>query len=62
MLFRSDVALSLQPNATDWVSRWQDGPPPQWANAVGRVTVASFAFPVELEDEAVIQRYHRWLV
>jgi hypothetical protein len=57
----ADAILSLQPNAIDWVARWQDGPPPQWVDAVGRVTVASLAFPVELDDQAVIQRYHRWL-
>lgn len=57
----ADAALSIQPKPIDWVCRWQDGPPPQWVEAVGRVTVASFAFPVELQDQGVLQRYHRWL-
>jgi hypothetical protein len=57
----ADAILGLQPNAIDWVARWHDGPPPQWVEAVGRITVASLAFPVELDDPAVIQRYHRWL-
>ncbi len=57
----SDAVFSMQPNAVDWLSRWEGSPPPGWVGAANRVMVASLAFPVELADQAVIQRYHRWL-
>jgi hypothetical protein len=57
----ADAAFSVQPNAVDWVDRWEGSPPPGWVDAASRVMVASLAFPVELADQAVIQRYHRWL-
>jgi hypothetical protein len=57
----ADAAFSVQPNAVDWADRWEGSPPPGWVDAASRVMVASLAFPVELADQAVIQRYHRWL-
>lgn len=42
-------------------ARWAGSPPPGWVDAANRVMVASLAFPVELADQPVIQRYHRWL-
>jgi len=57
----ADAVLSLQPTAVDWLSRWEGSPPPNWVEATNRVMVASLAFPVELADQEVIQRYHRWL-
>jgi hypothetical protein len=57
----ADAVFSLQPHAVDWLSRWEGSPPPGWVEAATRVMVASLAFPVELADQAVIQRYHRWL-
>jgi hypothetical protein len=57
----ADAIFSLQPNAVNWVSRWEGSPPPRWVEAANRVMVASLAFPVELADKEVIQRYHRWL-
>jgi hypothetical protein len=57
----ADAVFSLQPDAMDWVSRWEGSPPPGWVEAANRVMVASLAFPVEFSDQAVIQRYHSWL-
>ena len=57
----ADAVLSLQPNALDWLNCWEGSPPPGWIEAANRVMVASLAFPVELTDQAVIGRYHRWL-
>ena len=57
----ADATFSVQPRSVDWLSRWDGSPPAGWVDAVNRVMVASLAFPVELADQAVIQRYHRWL-
>jgi hypothetical protein len=57
----ADAVFNVQPHAVDWLNRWEGSPPPGWVEAANRVTVASLAFPVELADQVVIQRYHRWL-
>jgi hypothetical protein len=57
----ADAIFSMQPNAVDWLGRWDGSPPPNWVEATNRVMVASLALPVELADQEVIQRYHRWL-
>jgi hypothetical protein len=57
----ADAIYGLQPNAVDWLSRWEGSPPPNWVKATNRVMVASLAFPVELTEQEVIQRYQRWL-
>jgi hypothetical protein len=57
----ADAVFNVQPHAVDWLNRWEGSSPPGWVEAANRVMVASLAFPVELADQAVIQRYHRWL-
>jgi hypothetical protein len=57
----ADAVFSLQPNPVDWQSRWGGSPPSNWVEAANRVMIAGLAFPVELADQEVIQRYHRWL-
>lgn len=57
----AEAVLSIQPNAVDWLNRWGGSPPPNWVQAANRVMIASLALPVELADQEVIQRYHRWL-
>src|SRR5262249_50844576 len=44
----------------DWASRWDAGPPPQWADAVERVVMASLSMPLELADDHAVREYNAW--
>lgn len=57
----ADVLLDLKPRPEDWVARWEGHPPPQWVEAVRRMTVATLALPVELLDDARLDAYNAWL-
>jgi Flp pilus assembly protein TadD len=56
----SNLIMSLVPKPNDWASRWEAGPPPQWADAVDRIILASLAMPVELTDGKVVDAYNVW--
>lgn len=53
--------MSLAPKAQDWASRWEAGTPPEWIEAVNRITLASLAFPLELADDDAAKAYNAWL-
>lgn len=57
----SDQVMDLLPRLEDWIVCWRDTPPPDWVEAVTRISVASLSIPVELEDEAATSAYNQWL-
>jgi tetratricopeptide (TPR) repeat protein len=57
----SALILDLQPNLGEWLSSWRGNPPPNWSNAVNRVSVASLAMPVEITDDQTRAAYSNWL-
>ncbi len=57
----ANAILDVSPRPEDWVACWQGHAPPQWIEAVKRVTTASLAMPIELLDDQVIDNYNAWL-
>jgi hypothetical protein len=56
----SNMILRLVPKPEDWASRWEAGTPPEWIEAVSRITAASMAMPVELHDDETVDAYNNW--
>jgi hypothetical protein len=57
----SEMILNLRPRAESWLARWEGDPPPGWVEAVGRMTTASLAMPVEFGHDEDLRAYHKWL-
>jgi hypothetical protein len=57
----ANAILDVSPRPEDWIACWQGNPPPQWIEAVKRVTIASLALPIELSDHQVIHKFNVWL-
>jgi hypothetical protein len=56
----SNMVFSLAPKPEDWVGRWEAGAPPEWVDAVSRITIASMGMPIELQDDAALDAYNNW--
>ena len=56
----SNMVFSLAPKPEDWVGRWEAGAPPEWVDAVSRITIASMGMPIELQDDAALEAYNNW--
>jgi tetratricopeptide (TPR) repeat protein len=56
----SNWAMGVLPRPEDWASRWQDGPPSGWVEAVNRVTMSSLAMPIEIADDSSATAYNEW--
>ena len=57
----AEALLDLKPRPEDWVARWEGYPPPQWVEAVRRMTIVGLALPIELTDDARLDNYNAWL-
>jgi hypothetical protein len=57
----ADALFDLKPRPEDWVARWEGHPPPQWVEAVRRMTIVTFALPVELSNGIQLDNYNAWL-
>lgn len=57
----ASVVFSMRPIAEDWVSRWNETPPPGWIEAVRPALIGGYALPFEIVGKDKVQRYQRWL-
>ncbi len=57
----ADAILNLHPNPVGWTFAWEDRTPPDWVEAVMRITIASLALPFQIESKDVVKAYNEWL-
>jgi hypothetical protein len=56
----SNMILSLAPRPEDWAGQWKAGTPSEWIETVSRITVASMAMPIEIQDDGILDAYNKW--